>query len=421
MDRVHARVGRVPAIRTGLVLGAADDRCEREADQVALRAERPGTQPVPGAAESGQVRRATAGRPGHAAAGDAIDAGVQHAINVARGGGRPLVPRVRGELEQTLGADFGDVRVHTDARADWLNRHLQARAFTTDTDIFFRRGEYAPASRAGRTLLLHELTHVAQQDRNPAAGGVIQRAAVNSKRGRWVAKPYRAVSMSPAIEAGNVGADIDLRFMPNEAFPQSEQIGLIQVVTSMHDGHAVMLAHNPSVATGQYRGARIDTSESAQSPLYFENADIFDTAYVMREEPDALTADERQELTSRSRIHKLKDIPQHRPSGRYGSVKGTTRRSTRLHDEPRIGAQVEDQVSMRFETAVVVLRGRRKGSYQGSVSWGWSKQAGKRKVKLDPLAVVTHSAPSKRFKAAAKAWNKKKTSNVGTKRLKVPR
>jgi hypothetical protein len=63
-----------------------------------------------------------------------------------------------------MGADFSGVRVHTDGRADVLNRSVGARAFTTGQDLFFKRGEYQPESRGGQELIAHELTHVMQQD-----------------------------------------------------------------------------------------------------------------------------------------------------------------------------------------------------------------------------------------------------------------
>ena len=69
----------------------------------------------------------------------------------------------------SFGADFSNVRVHTDAGADNLNRSLDARAFTTGQDIFFRQGEYDPGSSKGSKILAHELTHVLQQ-----RGGAIQ-------------------------------------------------------------------------------------------------------------------------------------------------------------------------------------------------------------------------------------------------------
>ena len=76
-----------------------------------------------------------------------------------------------------MGADFGGVRVHTDAPSDELARYLQARAFTTGSDIVFRRGQYDPSSRAGQQLIGHELAHVVQQSAGDRTGGeVVQRS-----------------------------------------------------------------------------------------------------------------------------------------------------------------------------------------------------------------------------------------------------
>jgi hypothetical protein len=80
-----------------------------------------------------------------------------------RSGGRPLPESVRHHMEQGLGADLGGVRLHTDGHADQVSRLFGARSLTTGHDIYFRRGQYAPGSEAGRELLAHELTHVVQQ------------------------------------------------------------------------------------------------------------------------------------------------------------------------------------------------------------------------------------------------------------------
>lgn len=88
---------------------------------------------------------------------------IERAIASKRGGGQALDGGVRGQMESAFGADFGGVRVHTDSESDALNRSLNARAFATGQDIFFRQGAYSPGSSAGRELLAHELTHVVQQ------------------------------------------------------------------------------------------------------------------------------------------------------------------------------------------------------------------------------------------------------------------
>lgn len=102
--------------------------------------------------------------------GGEVPSEVEAEIQGARGGGQGLDAALRGRMEGAFGSDFGGVRVHTGARADALTHQLGARAFTTGKDIFFRAGEFAPATRGGRELLAHELTHVVQQ-----AGAPVQR------------------------------------------------------------------------------------------------------------------------------------------------------------------------------------------------------------------------------------------------------
>ncbi|MEH2362942.1 eCIS core domain-containing protein [Nostoc sp.] len=97
---------------------------------------------------------------------------VESTINSARGGGMPLDAGLQRSMGQAMGADFSGVKVHTDSQADHLNQSIQARAFTTGQDVFFRQGEYNPGSRGGQELLAHELTHVVQQN-----GGATQPAA----------------------------------------------------------------------------------------------------------------------------------------------------------------------------------------------------------------------------------------------------
>jgi hypothetical protein len=94
---------------------------------------------------------------------------VERSIKQARGGGQALDSGVREQMEPVFGSDFSGVRVHTDRESDALNQSLNARAFTTGQDIFFRDGAYNPGSSGGRELIAHELTHVAQQN-----GGQVQ-------------------------------------------------------------------------------------------------------------------------------------------------------------------------------------------------------------------------------------------------------
>jgi len=89
------------------------------------------------------------------------------------GDGGNLDRETRPFMQRRFGADFGGVRVHTDAAAARMSRELRAEAFTVGRDVYFADGRYAPGSDRGRRLLAHELAHTIQQGyscvRRPAA------------------------------------------------------------------------------------------------------------------------------------------------------------------------------------------------------------------------------------------------------------
>jgi hypothetical protein len=94
-------------------------------------------------------------------------------------GGQQLPAAVRQKMEQALGADFHDVRVHVGQEAP----RIGAVAFTWGSQIHFAPGQYQPHTAQGQKLLAHELTHVIQQRqgrvRNPFGSGV---AVVQDRR-----------------------------------------------------------------------------------------------------------------------------------------------------------------------------------------------------------------------------------------------
>lgn len=135
-------------VQPKLMLGDVDTPSERQADRIATQVMggRVSSIPTP---VNGTVTP--------------ISPQIESSINQAKGGGQPLSEQTRSQMEQGLGTDLSGVRVHTDGRADSLNHSLQAKAFTTGSDLFFRRGAYDPGSSSGQQLLAHELTHVVQQ------------------------------------------------------------------------------------------------------------------------------------------------------------------------------------------------------------------------------------------------------------------
>ena len=83
--------------------------------------------------------------------------------DVLRSPGRPLDSKTRSFMDSRFNHSFGDVRVHTDARAAESARSVGAVAYTVGSDIVFGDKQYVPERPSGQRLLAHELAHVVQQ------------------------------------------------------------------------------------------------------------------------------------------------------------------------------------------------------------------------------------------------------------------
>lgn len=112
-----------------------------------------------------QMKSLVQRRGGNIAVGEASQ-DLESSIQNVRGSGQPLDPNLQTKMGQVMGSDFSGVKIHTDAQSDRLNQSIQAKAFTTGQDVFFRQGAYNPKSKEGQELIAHELTHVVQQDSN---------------------------------------------------------------------------------------------------------------------------------------------------------------------------------------------------------------------------------------------------------------
>jgi hypothetical protein len=114
---------------TRLRVGAPGDRYEREADGAAQRV----------------LRRRPAGTGRTQPVGGRLDAAT------------------RRRFEGALGADLSRVRVRTGRDVDEVSDELRAHAFTVGREVYVRRADYRPGTRAGDALLAHELTHATQR------------------------------------------------------------------------------------------------------------------------------------------------------------------------------------------------------------------------------------------------------------------
>ena len=98
-----------------------------------------------------------------------ITSSVESNINSLKGRGQPLPESTRSYFEPRFGYDFSDVKIHSDRKASETASSINAKAFTSGSDVAFGAGEYSPETDSGRRLLAHELTHVIQQNKSSPA------------------------------------------------------------------------------------------------------------------------------------------------------------------------------------------------------------------------------------------------------------
>ncbi|TDO47272.1 uncharacterized protein DUF4157 [Kribbella sp. VKM Ac-2527] len=201
--------------------------------------------------------------------------------DVISGGGRPLDPEVRGEMEGRLGHDFSDVRVHDDGAAHDSAKAVNAHAYTVGSNVVFQRDKYDPSSADGKVMLAHELTHVVQQRSGPvdgssAPGGIKvsdpsdrfeREASANAERAMAAPAPTPAGLAGPAIQR-----DVD------EAAPGVQRHA---------DEEADVQRHADEEADVQRHADEEADLQRAEAPAEEEKEEEVQGAFVQRDEEEA--------------------------------------------------------------------------------------------------------------------------------------
>jgi len=157
-------------LQTKLAVNQPGDRLEQEADHMADSVSRGRKQArVLSNCSLGALQRDEPNT------SSASTSGPPDVHEVLGGSGQPLDSSTRSFMEPRFGHDFGNVRVHFDARAAASARSVKALAYTVGHDIVFSDGAFAPDDPSGRSLLAHELAHVVQQSNAHTTWGQLQR------------------------------------------------------------------------------------------------------------------------------------------------------------------------------------------------------------------------------------------------------
>jgi hypothetical protein len=212
----HGATGRLP-IQAKLTIGQPNDKYEQEADRLAAKVVKQIHAPQtkqPDQCES--IQKSQMGSPDYEEkltrkptvqqlsneGRTATTPTLESSIAQAKSGGEKLPENVRKPMEKAFYIDFSDVRIHTNAKSNYLNQVIRSRAFTSKNDIFFRYGNYNPSSRKGQELIAHELTHVVQQN-NKGAMPMIQCNYIDT---------LKKESGVPALEKEKLSLEQEIKF-----------------------------------------------------------------------------------------------------------------------------------------------------------------------------------------------------------------
>lgn len=154
-------------LQAKLRVGQPDDQYEREADRIAdqvMRMPEPGLQrQVEEEEEDEELLQAKPLVQRRSPVGEVGSEAPPIVHEVLRSPGRPLDPQTRAFMGPRFGYDFGQVRVHTDAKSARSARAVNALAYTVGQDVVFGGGQFSPGTAVGKKLLVHELMHTLQQ------------------------------------------------------------------------------------------------------------------------------------------------------------------------------------------------------------------------------------------------------------------
>ena len=254
------------------------------------------------------------------------------------------------------------------------------------------------------------------EDRKKASKPASAKPATTTPAGAAPVKTWAGDFTAPTFEpvsSGDVyGANIVISFMPNKSV-DAESIALVQTAQAFNSSIGTQvdpLDEVPlpnTVKTEKARevfkdrfvgdvndfGRHIDQLPKSRTPL--TNATVGAGSTELAE--SAPTPDFMSE-----------GIKIHTQFGFRTDKKGAQAAETA--DTPRLTLPPSASGSQHFETTALAIDGTQKGTYYGSVKWGWSKGAGKTSPDPVKFEKSKDAAPSLGFFAAATKWNASKNT-----------
>jgi hypothetical protein len=171
-------------------------------------------------------------------------------------------------MEQLLDADFGDVRVHTDAEAARGAAELKADAYAQGENVYFATGRATFQRPEGVALLAHELTHVRQARRvaggpGPDPGGTLSEVAAEREALDHEAATRRTLESGASIQRRQQAPAMDL---PNLRIQLEDLVDAAQPTRRVSRAVAPYGSSAPAVAQTPVRRAAEQPATTDPTP-----------------------------------------------------------------------------------------------------------------------------------------------------------
>ncbi len=185
--------------------------------------------------------------------GDGADAHEENTAQFQKGNGAAgaaagsgdLPSELRSQMESSLGANFGDVKINANSNKA---SEMGALAYAQGNEVHFAPGQFNPATQAGQELIGHELAHVVQQRE-----GRVQ--ATGQEGGMAVNTDHRLEA-----EADQLGAKAAAQMKSADSGQQAE-------VGSFGGGSIMQKAEDPTKPQFEaYKGASVNQPGRVSAP-----------------------------------------------------------------------------------------------------------------------------------------------------------
>lgn len=381
---------------------------------------------------------------------------------ISAGSGKPLPGGLRTSMESYFNTSLSHVRIHADAQSQASAERLNARAYTLGSNIHLGKESVGASGKAHSALLAHEVVHTMQQGpvqarakpkvgnsddafeqqadtlaagysryvRNPrdqlaiglrnstpvrklsGGGSVIQRSRISTHFGEFEDYKYQDMTDSSGSQ---VGVEMYMKFHPGNNV-RADLIGMTQAAEGQLNSNQINqgIYGQRSATRGAGVGHFIDRLEGYPNPIYPTTKSVVaggsasDLADYQTTGITALTPAQQTAQAASTGItgRRYTGWGQH---GYRKVVSGSyVTQAAELYDAPAVGGAGANSEQV-FETTALAISGSDRGTYYGSVEWGWRKDATGTFSRL-PFRLVSQGVPSVNFLTAANIWNVSKAS-----------